>query len=146
MAADGLFFASAAALHPRFRTPSVALMSQAVWAVTLTWTGTYAQLLDYTVFGDWIFFGLIATTLFVYRRRDSAGEESRGYRVPGYPFVPAGFVVVAAWAVVSSVLSNPRNAALGFALIFLGIPVYAAWRSRNAAHRAVPVAPNPTDS
>jgi basic amino acid/polyamine antiporter, APA family len=138
MAADGLFFSSAAALHPRFRTPSVALLSQAVWAVILTWTGTYGQLLDYVVFGDWIFFGLIAATVFVYRRRDrEGGGGAQGYRVPGYPFVPAGFVIVAAWVVASSVLSNQRNAALGFGLIFLGIPVYYAWRARNAGHRVV---------
>jgi basic amino acid/polyamine antiporter, APA family len=138
MAADGLFFASAATLHPRFRTPSVALLSQAVWAVVLAWTGTYEKLLDYVVFGDWIFFGLIAATIFVYRRRDRPGE-ARGYRVPGYPVVPAAFVIVAAYVVASSVLSNPPNAVRGFVLIFLGIPVYAAWRARRA--RMAPVLP-----
>ena len=138
MAADGLFFARAAALHPRFRSPSVALLWQAVWAVILTWSGTYGQLLDYVVFGDWIFFGLIAATLFVYRRRDRPGDAV-GFRVPGYPVVPAAFVIVAAYVVVSSVRSNPWNAALGFALIFLGVPVYVFWRAwRNRSASAAP--------
>ena len=52
---------------------SVALLAQAVWAVVLTWSGTYGQLLDYTVFGDWIFFALITATIFVYRRHDTPG-------------------------------------------------------------------------
>jgi basic amino acid/polyamine antiporter, APA family len=65
MAADGLFFHGVATLHPRYRTPSVALILQAVWAMILTMSGTYGQLLDYVTFGDWIFFGLTAATLFV---------------------------------------------------------------------------------
>ncbi len=143
MAADGLFFARAAALHPRYRTPSAALLAQAVWAVILTWSGTYGQLLDYVVFGDWIFFGLIAATLFVYRRRDRrAGAAGRaGFRVPGYPAVPALFIAVAACVVASSVRSNPMNALLGLGLILLGVPVFWLWyiRStpRNASARAV---------
>jgi APA family basic amino acid/polyamine antiporter len=131
MAVDGLFFASAARLHPRYHAPTIALLAQAVWAVVLTWSGTYGQLLDYVVFGDWIFFGLIAATIFVYRRRDRPGERP-AFGVPGYPFVPAAFIAVAAYVVVSSVRSTPLNALLGFCLIFLGVPVYAVWRSRRA--------------
>ena len=128
MAADGLFFARAGVLHPRYRTPIVAILAQAAWAVVLTWSGTYGQLLDYTVFGDWIFFGLITATIFVYRRNDSA-DQVPSFRAPGYPVVPAIFILVAAYIVVSSIRSAPRNALLGFCLIFLGVPIYAMWRS-----------------
>jgi basic amino acid/polyamine antiporter, APA family len=130
MAADGLFFARAARLHPRYRTPIVALLAQAVWAVVLTWSGEYGPLLDYVVFGDWIFFGLIAATIFVYRRRDRP-ETPPYFRVPGYPIVPAAFIVIAAYVVASSILSTPRNALLGCCLILLGVPVYAIWRGRG---------------
>jgi len=137
MAADGLFFARAAQLHPRYRTPTVALLAQAVWAVALTWSGTYGQLLDYTVFGDWIFFGVIAATIFVYRRGDRPGERPY-FRVPGYPVVPAAFIAIAAYVVGSSVRSTPKNALLGFCLIFLGVPVYAIWRARMPRRSEVP--------
>jgi basic amino acid/polyamine antiporter, APA family len=126
MADDGLFFESAARLHPRYRTPSVAIFVQAVWAVVLTVSGDYGQLLDYVVFGDWIFFGLTVATLFFYRRRGAPPEGSAAY-VWGYPVTPALFVLVAAFAVVSSVHSNPRNAAIGAALIACGIPVFLYW-------------------
>lgn len=132
MAADGLFFRRAAVLHPRFRTPSVALLVQAVWAVILTWSGTYGQLLDYVVFGDWIFFAMITATLFVYRSRDRRVPNARsGYRVPGYPVVPVLFIAVATYVVVSSVRSNPPNALVGAGLIMLGVPVFLAWRART---------------
>lgn len=127
MAVDGLFFARAAKLHPRYRTPIVALLAQAVWAVALTWSGTYSELLDYTVFGDWIFFGLIAATIFHYRKRDTP-DTVPYFRAPGYPIVPAAFILTAAYVVASSVRSTPRNAVLGFCLIALGVPVYGFWR------------------
>lgn len=130
MADDGLFFRTAARLHPRYHAPSAAIVIQGAWAVLLTLSGSYGQLLDYVVFGDWIFFGLIVATTFVYRRR--IGREKAGvFRMPGFPLLPALFVVTAAGVVVSTVISNPRNALLGTLLIIAGIPVFSVWRRRQ---------------
>ncbi len=132
MAADGLFFPRLAELHPVHRTPGAAIGLQAFWAILLTLTGSFAQLVDYVTFGDWIFFGLTVAGLFVYRRRDGAPAAGRagGFRVPGYPWVPAVFVLAAAYVVVSAVAANPRNAAMGAVLIGLGVPVYWYWAGR----------------
>jgi APA family basic amino acid/polyamine antiporter len=137
MAADGAFFPALARLHPRYRTPGAAIVFQGVWGILLTLSGTYAQLLDYVVFGDWIFFGLVVSTLFVYRRRDAApgaGPAAAGpvFRAWGYPWTPALFVLAAVYVVASSVASNPRNAAIGAGLLALGVPVFLFWRSRRA--------------
>jgi APA family basic amino acid/polyamine antiporter len=129
MARDGLFLPRVARLHPRFRTPTAAITIQASWAVVLTLSGTYGQLLDYVVFGDWIFFGLCGVCVFVFRRRD--GEPHGMFRTPGYPLVPALFVTAAMYVVVSSVISNPTNAAIGSGLIALGVPAYWFWKSRT---------------
>ena len=133
MAGDGLFFRFAARLHPRYHTPTGGIVIQAVWAIALVLSGTYGQLLDYVVFGDWIFFGLIVATLFGYRRRDRVGISvtQQTYRVPGYPLLPALFVAVAAFVVASAVWSNPRNAMLGVVLIAAGIPAFFFWRRQN---------------
>lgn len=128
MAADGLFFESVARLHPRTRTPTVGIWIQAVWAVILALSGSYAQLLDWVVFGDWIFFGLIVATVFVYRLRREAPAP---YESPAYPLVPGLFVAAAAFVVLSSVVSNPRNAAYGTVLIAMGIPAFFFWRARR---------------
>lgn len=130
MADDGLFFASAARLHPRYRTPIGALLFQATWAIVLSLSGTYSDLLDYVVFGDWIFFGLVAMTLFVYRSRDTSDAGDVGFRMPAFRLITGVFVVAAAAIVTSSVLSNPANAVIGASLILAGIPVFWVWQRR----------------
>ena len=132
MSADGLFFKFASRLHPKYRTPTGGIVIQAVWAVALALSGTYGQLLDYVVFGDWIFFGLIVATIFAYRRRDArTAVTPTVFRMPGYPLLPALFVIVSAYVVVSAILSNPRNALLGALLIALGVPAFLFWRRQN---------------
>ena len=142
MAADGIFFDSVARLSPRTRTPVVGIWIQMVWAVLLALSGSYAQLLDWVVFGDWIFFGLIVATLFVYRRRDGApgpaygdGRPGAGGRPaflsPAYPLLPALFVAAAIFVVYSSVVSNPRNALYGTLLIGAGVPAFLGWSRRR---------------
>src|SRR2546430_1453648 len=137
MAADGLFFPRLAELHPVYRTPAAAILVQAGWAVVLTVSGTFGQLVDYVAFGDWIFFGLTVAGLFIYRARDRSGGHpapAAAFRVPGYPWTPWLFVLAAAYVVASSVGANPKNAAIGSGLILLGVPLYYYWRAgrRNA--------------
>jgi APA family basic amino acid/polyamine antiporter len=136
MAADGVFFARLAVLHPVHRTPAAAIVALAACATLLTLFKTFGQLVDYVTFGDWIFFGLTVAGLFVYRNRErGAGsgerEGTRPFRVPGYPWTPALFVLAAAYVVASAVVSNPKNAAIGAALIGAGVPAYALWRRRH---------------
>lgn len=135
MAADGAFFPALARLHPVHRTPAAAIVFQGFWAVLLTLSGTYGQLLDYVVFGDWIFFGLTAATLFVVRARR---EPHDGFRVPLYPLTPLLFCLAALYVVAGSVLSNPRNAAIGAALIAAGIPVFMFWKAKPRSPAAAP--------
>jgi basic amino acid/polyamine antiporter, APA family len=133
MAADRLFFQELAVLHPVYHTPTLAIVSLAICAIVLTLSGTFGQLVDYVTFGDWIFFGLTAAALFVYRRRETrAGRDPRvTFRVPGYPYSVAVFVLAAAFVVFSAIASNPKNAAIGAGLIALGIPAFLNWRSRS---------------
>src|SRR5438309_6020392 len=149
MAADGVFLPWLARLHPVYRTPAGAIAFMGAWSIVLALSGTYAQLLDYVVFGDWIFFGLTVASLFIYRRRalppvpplhnvergpgGEANVVERGngeaFRVPGYPWTPALFVLAAAYVVVSSIVANPKNALIGTGLLALGVPVYGvSWR------------------
>lgn len=131
MADDGAFFTWAAKLHPRHRTPTGAIVFQAVWAILLTFSGTYSQLLDYVVFGDWIFFGLTVATIFFYRRGRTDRPGTPGpARVAGYPLTPALFVLASAYVVASSVVSNPYNGLLGTGLIAAGIPAFFYWKRR----------------
>ena len=132
MARDGLFFDSLARLHPRFQTPGLAILVQAGWGIVLVLTGTFADLVDSVVFGDWIFFGLTGAAIFVFRRRVPIGSREPGaFRTPGYPLVPALFVAAAALAVMSAVVSNPTRSAIGTALLATGVPVYFFYAKRR---------------
>jgi APA family basic amino acid/polyamine antiporter len=133
MAADGLFFPSLARLHPRYRTPTAAILFQGVWAIILTLTGRYGDLLDYVVFGDWIFFAVTASTLFYFRARERRGLERNDlrFRMPGYPAGPILFLLAALYVVIGSIASNPANALKGTALIALGVPVFRFWDRRR---------------
>jgi len=140
MAADGVFFPRLSVLHPRYRTPAAAIVAESGWAIVLTLTGTFAQLVDYVAFGDWIFFGLTVAGLYRIRARDAeagtAAAASPRFRVPGYPWTPALFVAAALFVVASSVTANTRNAAIGTALLLLGIPVYLWWTQPARRQRA----------
>lgn len=129
MARDGLFFESFARLHPRWRTPIVAILFQGAWSIALLYSGTYGQLLDYVVFADWIFFGLSGIALLALRRR---GDGSGGFRVPWYPVTVWLFVAAAGYVVLGSVRSDPENALGGVGLLALGLPVYWYWARRRA--------------
>jgi len=127
MARDGLFFARFADLHPRSRAPVAAISAQGVWAIVLLLSGSYGQLLDWVTFADWIFFGVTAATLFIYRRR----EPSPGYVVPAFPWTVLLFIAACIYVVAGAVVSNPPNALRGAALLVAGVPVYLFWSRRR---------------
>jgi APA family basic amino acid/polyamine antiporter len=132
MGRDGLFFRGLATLHPRFQTPAASIVLQAVWGVLLVLTGTYGELVDSVVFGDWIFFGLTVFGVFLFRRRlPLESREPGSFRTPGYPWLPALFVLAAALAVWSAVRTNPRRSAVGAGLLLAGVPVYYAFDRRR---------------
>jgi APA family basic amino acid/polyamine antiporter len=133
MGKDGLFLPALARLHPKFQTPSLAILLQAGWGVLLVLTGTYGDLVDSVVFGDWIFFGLTVAAVFLLRRRlPLERRETDAFRTPGYPFVPALFVGAALLVVVSVVRANPLRAAIGTGLLATGLPVYFFFARRKA--------------
>jgi APA family basic amino acid/polyamine antiporter len=125
MARDGLLFRWVDHVHPRFRTPHRAILLQAVWASALVWSGTYRQLFTRVIFTEWIFFALLAGGIFVLRRRP---DYRPSYRMWGYPWVPAVFILAAAAIVINRLASEPLDSAIGLALVGLGVPVFHAWR------------------
>jgi basic amino acid/polyamine antiporter, APA family len=131
MAADGTFLPALAKLHPRYRTPALAIAVQTAWACVLALTGEYGRLLNYVVFADWIFFGLTVGTLFVFRRtRPLETRPADTFRAPGYPVVPVAFVIIAAAVVLSVVRADPWSALRGALLLVAGIPVFF-WFTRR---------------
>lgn len=126
MGADGVFFRSAAYLHPRWRSPNVALLLLAAWASVLALTGTFDQLLNYSTVGDWLGMAAVIATLFWYRRTRSADPAT--FRTPWYPFLPVLFLIVVAWVVSVTIWQHPGDAGMGALITVAGLPVYFIWR------------------
>ena len=132
-----LFFRAFAWLHPRTRVPIIAIVLQSVWTIVIALSGRYEQILNYVVSMDFLFFGLTATTIFVFRRR--AGDVLKnegGYRVPGHPVTTVLFVAICWWVVANTIYRYPQNSLVGFGILLAGIPVYWFWSRRAAARSA----------
>ena len=128
MAEDRVFFKQVARIDPRTLAPVVAIILQGVWAAIIALSGKFEQILDYVVSVDFIAYGLTATCLFVFRRRDSVDQSALGYSVPGHPVTTLFFIVVC-WAVVAgTIYSHPENTVIGLGIVLAGIPVYFLWR------------------
>lgn len=126
MANDGLFFRSLSQVHPRFGTPALAVGAAGIWSAVLAASGTFEQLLTYVVFIGWIFYGLAAASIFIYRKR--APDAVRPYRVPAYPWTPIVFILTAMALVANTIATQPIRAGIGLGIVFLGAPAYVFWR------------------
>lgn len=131
MAEDGLFFRAVARVSARTHVPVLAIVLQSVWTIVVAMTGRYEQILNYVVAMDFVFFGLTATTLFVFRRRYAESRDRRGFRVPGHPVTTIVFIAASWLVVANTIYKYPANSLLGFAILLLGLPVYWWWSRRR---------------
>ena len=129
MARDGVFFERLGSVDVRFGTPAFAIVALAVWSGLLAVSGTFEQLLTYVVFAGWIFYGLGATAVFVYRRRQP--DAIRPFRTPGYPVTPVLFVVSAGMLVLNTMIAQPVRGAVGLGAVLLGTPAFFLWRAKS---------------
>jgi APA family basic amino acid/polyamine antiporter len=129
MACDGLFFKAAAAVHPRYRTPHVAIAMTCVWSALLTLTGTYEQLYTWVTFAS-VAFGVLGG-LAIFRLRRLQPHADRPYRTWGYPVVPALFVGGLGVLVVNTVVEKPTESVIGVLIVALGLPAYLYWNARR---------------
>jgi amino acid transporter len=133
MGRDGLLFGFTGRVSPRFRTPGGALLLHTAIACAIALTGTFEDLYSLYVFSQWLFLGLAAAAVIVFRRIEP--NLPRPYRTSGYPFVPLAFIASCLALTISLWTARPVRSTLGLALILAGIPVHA-WivrrRTRNA--------------
>jgi basic amino acid/polyamine antiporter, APA family len=124
MARDGYFFRALAEVHPRFHTPSVALVVQLLLSILLLlFAGNFRQLFSLAIFAEWLFYMVAASTVFVLRAKEP--DAPRPYRAWGYPIVPALFVAAASVLLYYTFSENLRNSAWGVGVILAGVPIYS---------------------
>jgi APA family basic amino acid/polyamine antiporter len=143
MARNGAFFPAAARVHPRYRTPAIAIASQAAWSALLVLSGTFEQLLTYTGFAVILFSGLAVLSLFFVHRR---ARDVPGRWAWGYPWAPAIFCVASFSIIVNATVTAPGPTLAGLAVMVAGLPIYWWTRARNKSAKVTEGAPNVADT
>jgi APA family basic amino acid/polyamine antiporter len=131
MARDGVFFPGAARVHPRFKTPHISVVAQALWATVLILTGSLDALGNYVAFAITLFAGVAVAGVFVLRSREP--DAPRPFKAVGYPVTPAIFVVMSLVMVVNAIYREPVASGTGLLVIAAGIPLYLWFRRGTAA-------------
>jgi len=130
LARDGNFFSDLAKVHPRFHTPHIAIISQAVLSICfLLIGGNFRQLFTLAIFAEWLSYMAASSALFVFRRK-MVGRE-RQPPVWEYPVAPALFIAASAALLYYTFTSNLKYSALGSVVILAGIPVYYGFALRR---------------
>ena len=109
--------------------PTAAILLQAVWVTLLLFTGTFEQLVVYGGFAIALFSAAAVACVFVLRWR--LPQQARPFRVPGYPWVPASFIVATVWIAGHVLVERPTEALLSLATVLAGLPLYAIWRRKE---------------
>ena len=128
MAQDGLFFRSVAAVHPRYRTPYVAILVFMVLGLIGVSSRTFEQLAELFVLGIWPFYALAVGAVFVLRRRYPEATRRSVYRMWGYPVLPAGFLIASTALLVNGAIKRPLQTAVSLGILLLGLPAHYGWR------------------
>ena len=132
VARDGYFFSALAKVHPRFHTPSTAIVVQAILSIALLLLGgNFKQLFSLAIFAEWLFYMIAGSTIFVFRRRES--QTNHPYRIWGYPLLPALFVAASALLLYYTFTDNLLNSTAGLLVIMAGIPVFYGFSRKRSA-------------
>jgi APA family basic amino acid/polyamine antiporter len=129
MADDQLLFEPIARVHPKWKTPYIAIALACVLGVGMVMTQTFEQLTDTFVLAMWPFYALSVAA--IYTLRKSQPNLNRPYKVIGYPVVPAVFIAAAIYLVVNALVTDPKWTTITFAVVLLGLPVYYIWFARK---------------
>jgi APA family basic amino acid/polyamine antiporter len=129
MAKDGLFIPQLARVHPRYKTPHVALVFQAIWAsVIVLASGTFQQIMNYVVFMDWLFLAMAVYCIYVLRKKYP--NAPRPYKAWGYPLTPALFILLSSLVVVNTLVRAPVESGIGIAIVLTGVPIFILMKNK----------------
>jgi APA family basic amino acid/polyamine antiporter len=134
MAQDGLFFKQLAYLHPKARTPVVAIALQCVASCVIVGWGNYERILNYVTPMDFLYMVLAAAAIWIFRRRDG-GAKMPAICVPGHPWSTIFFAGICTAFVVNAYVAFPKDSVIGLAILLSGAPIYLLWRRRAASRK-----------
>jgi len=136
MGKEKLFFPAFGRVHPRYRSPHIAILALGLWASVLTLLGNFGELLEYVVFVHWIFYAVTVAGVIVLRRKRP--DLERPFRVPGYPWTPLLFVLASAGLIVNTIINHPGQSLIGLTFVLTGVPAYFIFRRMGAREASRP--------
>jgi basic amino acid/polyamine antiporter, APA family len=144
MARNQLFYSRAGHVHKKYQTPHISLMLQGAWGIFLLISGSFDLITSMYVFVNWTLYVLMALAVFILRKRRPDAE--RPFRVPGYPYIPAIFILFATAYVIITLIADVQaynagtqpliKSVMGLLLVLTGLPFYFYWRSKRNARIA----------
>ncbi len=134
MAEDGSFFRELARVDPRTRAPINAIVAQGVIAMVIILSGRYDQILSYVTWFVFLFLGLCAIAIFVFRHRDATVVRPVGFRVPGHPYTTLFVLIISSLIVADMYISSPKESLIGIGVLLAAVPAYL-WFRRNGARQ-----------
>jgi APA family basic amino acid/polyamine antiporter len=130
LAQSGLCWSAFGKVSATNAIPQRAVIFQGLWASILALSGTFDTLTDYVVFCSWIFYGMAGASVFVLRRREP--DRARPYKVWGYPWVPAIFLLTIGWMLLQTVKDGAVGPLIGLGIVASGVPVYWIWFRKHS--------------
>jgi len=122
-------FRTLAWVSPQRAVPAASILFTAALSIAaLVFFGTFRRIVTYFVVPLHVSNILVVASVFRLRRR-SFGEDPR-YLAPGYPVLPAVYILVISLFLVSAIFYNPLDTFIGIAMTATGIPVYL-WIARS---------------
>jgi len=141
MARNQLFYKKTGEVHPKYQTPHVALLLQGAWSIVLLLSGSFDLITSMYVFVNWVLYAMMGAAVFVLRKREP--DRERPFRVPGYPYIPAIFVIFATAYVIITLITDIQayqagtqplmKSVTGLVLVLTGLPFYFYWRWKRRA-------------
>jgi basic amino acid/polyamine antiporter, APA family len=132
MAQENYFFKNAAAVHPKFHTPHVALMYTMVWSIVLVITGTFDMLTDMVIFASFLFNFLLALALIKMKRKGLINEK-----VIGYPVIPVLMMLFSGALVINTIIIQPKETLTGMCLVLSGVFFYFYFKMKNNSRQEI---------
>lgn len=127
MAADKVFFKQLAFVHPKYKTPTFAILLQSAWAIVLLFAWrTFSNLIEYVTFTEGVFLVLAAAALYVIRRRMKGMRAS--FRTPGYPVTPMIYILLSLAFLVNGMIAKPQQGLAALVLFAAGSVLYFFFR------------------
>jgi APA family basic amino acid/polyamine antiporter len=109
-------------IHSQYQSPANALKFQFFWTILLILSGSFNQLLTYTVFIMVVFGFLSGLSIFILRKKK---EDRQGiYLAWGYPFTPIIYIIITGWIMVNTLRNQTLESAIGLILVAAGLPFY----------------------